>query len=311
MTVQVRTGCGEPVPGAVVRFSVTSGAIAPAVAGLTGGATSVDITTAAPDGTAKCWWRLGGEIPVQTLAATLLARTAPDPSASPLTFVAGVADDGINVTGVVAGSGAALPNNAALTHDDLASGLTVQLDRPPDDPAAIPKPLQPTATLDLPLAPAARRDWGWQQRGGLVHDAGVALPPAGPPGGASPAVTWTAADTSRALLANLFGVLAAAEAGDRVLGHLALDRRVAAGAGYAQWFWLVAAVRNLVLVPHLQGKLQLPSGREMMAHVVSRDDIRAIVWAWVQVSDQPTQDLEAARQAADRLFGGAGAISAG
>ena len=44
----------------------------------------------------------------------------------------------------------------------------------------------------------------------------------------------------------------------------------------------------------------------MMAHVVSRDDIRAIVWAGVQVSDQPTQDLEAARQAADRLFGGAG-----
>ena len=162
VTVQVRTGCGEPVPGAVVRFSVTSGAIAPAAAGLTGGATSVDITTAAPDGTAKCWWRLGGEIPVQTLAATLLAGTAPDPSASPLTFVAGVADDGINVTGVVAGSGAALPNNAALTHDDLASGLTVQLDRPPDDPAAVPGKPVLTVTLDLPypLSGVDRALWG-------------------------------------------------------------------------------------------------------------------------------------------------------
>ena len=122
MTVQVRTGCGDPVPGAVVRFSVASGAVAPTAAGLAGGATSADIT-AATDGSAQCWWRLGGETPVQTLTAALLAGTAPDPSALPLTFIAGVVpDDEIHVTGVVVtSSGAALPNDGEIAAADLAT----------------------------------------------------------------------------------------------------------------------------------------------------------------------------------------------
>jgi hypothetical protein len=87
-----------------------------------------------------------------------------------------------------------------------------------------------------------------------------------------------------------------------VLCHVALDRRVTGGTGYAQWFWLVTAVENLVLVPHLQGKLHLPSAREMMARAVSRDDIRAAVGAGVQVSAQPAQNLTAARRAAGNAF---------
>lgn len=301
VTVQVHTGCGDPVPGAVVRFSVTSGAVAPTAAGLPGGTTSADITTAA-DGEAQCWWHLGGETPVQTLIATLLASTAPDPSAPPLTFIAGVVpDDEIHVTGVLAtNSGAALPNDGEIAAADLANGLTVRLDRPPDPAAVTGKPVL-TVTLDMPypLSGTDRALWGNAVAGTtpltLASQAGVAA-------GASPAVTWAAADTSQTLLANLFGVLSNVGAGDRVLCHLALDGRATGGVGYAQWFWLVAAMKSLVLVPNRAGKLQLPSGRDMMARAISRDDILATVRAGVQVSDRPTQDLAAARRAAGNAF---------
>jgi hypothetical protein len=305
VTVQVRTGCGDPVPGAVVQFSVTSGAVAPTAAGLAGGATSADIT-AAPDGTAQCWWHLGGETPVQTLTAALLAGTVPHPYTLPLVFVAGVVpDDGIHVTGVVAtGSGATLPNDGELAAADLASGLTVRLDRPPDPAAVTGKPVL-TVSLDMPypLSGADRALWGNLVAGTmpltLAGQAGLAA-------GASPAVTWTATGTSQSLLESLFGVLSAAGAGDRVLCHLALDGRVTRGAGYVQWFWLVAAVKRVVLVPHRKGRLQLQSGREMVSHAVSRDAIRATVQAGVQLSDQPAQDLAAARRAAGHAFRGQG-----
>jgi hypothetical protein len=304
VTVQVRTGCGAPVPGAVVRFSVTSGAVAPIAAGLAGGATSADIT-AAPDGSAECWWHLGDETPVQTLAATLLAGAAPDPSAVPLTLVVGVVPDDIHVTGVVVtDSGAALPNDGELAAADLASGLTVQLDRPPDASAVTGKPVL-TVTLDMPypLSGADRALWGNAVAGTVPFTlAGQAGPAAGRPS----AVTWTPDGTSRALLASLFGVLTAAGAGDRVLCHLALDGRATGGTGYGQWFWLVATVRSLVLVPNRNGKLQLSSGREMMARAVSRDDIRATVQAGVYVGDRPAQDLAAARRAAGNAFRGRG-----
>lgn len=302
VTVQVRTGCGDPVPGAVVRFSVASGAVAPTAAGLASGATSADIT-AATDGSAPCWWRLGGETPVQTMTAALLAGTAPDPSASPLAFVAGVVpDDGIHVTGVVTGSGTALPNDGELGVIDLAGGLTVLLDRPPPDPAAVTGKPVLTVTLDMPypLSGADRALWGNLVAAGtmplaLAGQAGIAT-------GATPALTWTAEGTSQALLGVLFGVLTAAGAGDRVLCHLDLDGGVTGGAGYTQWFWLVAALKNLVVVPHLQGKLHLPSAREMMARAVPRDDIRAAVGAGVQVSAQPAQNPTAARRAAGNAF---------
>lgn len=303
VAVRVCTGCGEPVASAMVRFSVTSGAVAATEAGLAGAPTSVEIATAA-DGSAQCWWRLGGETPVQTLTAALLAGTAPDPSASPLAFVAGVVpDDGIHVTGVViTGSGAALPNDGELGVIDLAGGLTVQLDRPPPDPAAVTGKPVLTVTLDLPypLSGADRALWGNLVAAGtmplvLAGQAGIAT-------GASPALTWAAEGTSQALLGVLFGVLTAAGAGDRVLCHLDLDGRITGGAGYTQWFWLVAAVKSLVLVPNRKGKLQLSSGRSMVSRAVSRDDLRATVRAGVQVSQKPAQDLVAARRAAGNAF---------
>ncbi len=300
VTVRVSTGCGDPVLGAVVRFSVTSGAVAPAKAGLAGGATSSDITTVAPDGSATCWWRLGDEVPVQTLAATLLAGAAPDPSATPLTFVAGVAtDQGIQIMQVVTSSGAPLPNDGELAVADLASGLTVQLDRPPNPAAVTGQPvLNITLDMPYPLSGADQALWGTAVVGtmplALAGQAGLA---AGDP----QAVTWTAADTSQGLLANLFAVVTKVHA-DRVLCHLAVDRHLTGGASYAQWFWLVPEVKNLVLVPHLQGRLQLPSAREMMARAVSRDEIRAAVGAGVQVSAQPAQNLTAARRAAGNAF---------
>lgn len=302
VTVRVGTGCGDPVPGAVVRFSVTAGAVAPTAAGLAGGAASADIAAAA-DGSAQCWWHLGGEAPVQTLSAALLAGAAPDPSAVPLAFVAGVVpDDGIHVTGVVAAvSGAALPNDGELAVADLAGGLTVRLDRPPDPAAVTGKPVL-TVTLDMPypLSGADRALWG-----NLVAAGTMPLTLAGQAGlaaGGAPALTWTADGQAQPLLGGLFGVLAAAGAGDRVLCHLALDGRVTGGAGYAQWFWLVAAMKSLVLVPNRKGKLQLSSGRAMVSRAVSRDALRTTVRAGVQVSAQPAQDLAAARRAAGNAF---------
>ncbi len=303
VAVRVCTGCGDPVASAMVKFSVTSGAVAATEAGLAGAPTSVEIATAA-DGSAQCWWRLGGETPVQTLTAALLAGPAPDPSASPLAFVAGVVpDDGIHVTGVaVTGSGTALPNGGQLGVIDLAGGLTVLLDRPPPDAAAVTGKPVLTVTLDMPypLSGADRALWGNLVAAGtmpltLAGQAGIAT-------GAPSALTWTAEGTSQALLGVLFGVLTAAGAGDRVLCHLDLDARVTGGGGYTQWFWLVAAVKNLVLVPHLQGRLHLPSAREMMARAVPRDDIRAAVGAGVQISAQPAQNPTAARRAAGNAF---------
>ena len=212
VTVRVGTGCGDPVPGAVVRFSVTSGAVAPTAAGLAGGAASADITAAA-DGSAQCWWHLGGEAPVQTLSAALLAGAAPDPSAVPLAFVAGVVPgDGIHVTGVAATvSGAALPNDGELAVADLAGGLTVRLDGPPDPAAVTGKPVL-TVTLDMPypLSGADRALWGNLVAAGSHAASPWPARPGSRPG-AAPALTWTADGPGQALLGGLFGVLAAAE----------------------------------------------------------------------------------------------------
>jgi hypothetical protein len=198
------------------------------------------------------------------------------------------------------GSGAALPNDGEIAAVDLANGLTVRLDRLPG-PAAVTGKSVLSVTLDMPypLAGADRSLWGNAVAGTmpltLAGQAGLTV-------GAFPAVNWTPDPASQALLASLFGVLAAAGAGDRVLCHLALDGLVTGGIGYAQWFWLVAAMKSLVLVPNRKGKLQLSSGREMMARAVSRDDILASVRAGVHVGDQSVQDLAAARRAAGNAF---------
>jgi hypothetical protein len=302
VTVQARTGCGDPVPGAVVRFSVSSGAVAPTAAALAGAGRSVDIT-ADPSGSADCWWRLGDQAPVQALAAGLLAGGAPDLSTEPLTFVAGaVPVDGIHVTGVVlTGPGTALQNDAQVAASDLARGLTVLLDGPPDRAAVTGKPVL-TVTLDLPfpLSAAEQALWGDQVVGTMpLTLAGQA--DVGATGG-SPEVTWTAGASSQALLGRLFGVLDTAKAGDRVLCRLALDGRATGGRGYAQWNWLVLSVMRLMLVPHRNGKLSLPSGRQMVARAIPRDAVRAAVRTGVKLSDEPSQDPGQVRRAAGNAF---------
>jgi hypothetical protein len=75
----VGVGNGHCGGGARVRFTITEGAgdvtqqkgVYPA-----GGQTTVEVPVAA-DGTAKCWWRLGGAMQHQTVTATLLERVDP------------------------------------------------------------------------------------------------------------------------------------------------------------------------------------------------------------------------------------------
>jgi uncharacterized protein DUF6519 len=301
VVVLVRTGCGHPVADAVVVFSVTSGA----VTGPAGAGTSTNITTDG-DGLASCSWRLGDKTPVQTLTATLLAGATPDPAATPVTFVAGVAPaDGLHVTSVViTASQARLPNDAEIAVTELGGGLTVLLDGPLD-PAemaeVVGKPVL-TVTLDLPY-PLSRGDldlWGSPVLGVAGS---VPLTLAGKVDvDGSQAVTWTPTQSSPALLNRLFEKLPDSQ----VLCRLALDGRATGGAGYTQWNWLVASKADLMLVPHRRGKLQLASGREMMAYTLPRDAIRAAVRAGVHISDEPAQDLAAARRAAGNAFRGRG-----
>jgi uncharacterized protein DUF6519 len=308
VAVQVHTGCDDPVLGAAIRFTVASGAVAPTQAGLAGAGTSTgpNITTD-KDGLARCWWHLGDETPVQTLTATLLlAGGAPDPAAEPVTFVAGaVPADGLHVTDVVSTkSGVSRPNDAEISAVDLADGLAVLLDGPPDLATVNDKPVL-TVTLDLPY-PLSRADRVlWVNR--VTGVAGsIPLTLAGKIAadnlGGRPAVTWTPAPSCKALLQGLFGVLADARADDKVLCHLALDARVTGGAGYTQWNWLVDSIMRLVLVPNQRRKLQLSSGREMLAHTLPRDAIRTAVHAGVHINDEPAQDPGTARRAAGNAF---------
>jgi Family of unknown function (DUF6519) len=307
VTVLVRTGCGDPVAGAMIEFSVTSpsGAVAEARDHLSEARQTVEISTDR-EGSAECWWHLGVDVPVQTLTATLTA----DAAAEPVTFVAGVVPaEGPHVTDVlVIASGIELPNNAEIAAADLADGLTVLLDGQPNPDNVNGMPVL-TVTLDLPypLSRADRDFWGPQVPGvadpqalGLAGSVPLTLAGLVAMDGRQ-AVTWKPTQSSPALLDRLFSKLPA-EAGGRVLCHLALDGRATGGAGYTQWNWLVASNADLVLVPHLRGKLQLPSGREMMAHTVPRDAVRAAVPAGVHIKDEPAQNPGTARRAAGNAF---------
>lgn len=309
VTVQVRTGCGDVVVGAKVRFSVASGAVAPAAPVPAGAGAWVDITTSAPDGTASCWWRLGDETPVQILTATLQAGATPDPAAEPVTFVAGVAR--LHVNKVIITKPATpqpqpklLSNNAQIAVADLLGGLTVVLDGKPDLTTVKDKQPALTVTLDLPY-PLSGADQGlWA--GVAVAAGSVPVTLAGQvAAGADSSVTWTPMPPGQALLNNLFPVLANAKVAGPVLCHLALDDWITGGTGYTQWKqwnWLVALISSLVLVPRRRGKLDLPSGRTMLARTIPRDAVRAAVPAGVQIRDEPDQDPALARRAAGNAF---------
>ena len=304
VTVRVRNGCdGNPVTGATVLFSVASGTVAPPPTGQDVAGTWTKITTHS-DGLAGCRWHLGNkETPVQTLTATLMAGDAPDPSAEPLTFVAGVLPaDAPRVTHVLrTTSGIELPNNTDIDADGLAGGLTVLLDG--QVPSVDGMPVL-TVTLDLPypLSSADRDLWADPNAPALGLAGSVPLTLAGDVAMAgSQAVTWKPAHSSPALLERLFSKLPG-EAGGRVLCHLALDGRVTGGAGYTQWNWLVDSITRLVLAPNRRGKLQLSSGRQMVAHTIPRDAVRAAVRPGVRITDEPAQDLGVARRAAGNAF---------
>jgi hypothetical protein len=299
VVVLVRTGCGHPVAGAAVVFSVTSGT----VTGPAGAGASTSITTDA-NGLASCRWQLGGDIPVQTLTATLQAGPAPDPAAEPVTFVAGVVPaEGLQVTDVlIPVPGVSRANNDQVTALDLAGGVAIVLDGSPDPTAVTGMPVL-TVTIDLPY-PLSRADqalWGNLTAAGSMPLTLAGLVAADNMGGRA-AVTWTPTPPSHALLEGLFGVLTDARAGDTVLCHLSLDGRATGGAGFTQWNWLVESETRLVLVPNRRGQLHLLSGREMVAHVLPRDAIRAAVHAGVHIGDDQAQDPAVARRAAGNAF---------
>jgi hypothetical protein len=75
LVVAVVDRYGNPVPGATVLWSVTSG----------GGSLSAEETTTASDGTASVVWTLGSGIGIQKAAATVEGATG-----SPVTFTAAV-----------------------------------------------------------------------------------------------------------------------------------------------------------------------------------------------------------------------------
>jgi hypothetical protein len=333
--VQVRTGCGDPVAGATVRFSVTGGAVADAATGLAAGKPTAELGTDGA-GSAVCWWRLGDDTPVQTLTAALLVGGTPDPAVPPVTFVAG-ADPGSpfaagpHVTGMVLDPATPLANDVQITVGELVGGLAVLLDERPDDETVNGKPVL-TVTLDLPY-PFADADvalWGAAVVGTvpLTLAGGVSVREVA----GTPAVDWSPTGECRAFLGRLFEAMRVGKRGDRVLGRVTLAGRAITGNGravngltvgrpaggrtewvlpsvddvrgadFAQWFWLVDSFVGLVLVPRRSGRLEFPSARAAIAHAVSRDDLRARLRAGASVTDGPGQDIGKARTAAGHAF---------
>ena len=333
--VRARTGCGDPVTQAKIRFSVAAGAVAGTAAGLPAGGLTIDLDTDA-NGLAACWWRLGAETPVHALTAALLTAGNPDPAVPPVTFVAG-ADrgsgfaPGLHVTGTIVDLATRLPNDTLVTANMLSGGLAVLLDQRPDELTVKDKPVL-TVTLDLPY-PFADSDlalWGEAVIGTvpLTLAGAISLREAG---GRS-AVAWSPTAACRAFLGRLFEAMRTRKRGDRVLGRVTLAGRAVSlkdravnglavghpaggrtewtlpsvddvrGADFTQWFWLVDSIVDVVLVPHRASRLELPSAREALTRAVHRDDLRAQLGAGATVTDGEGQDIVRARAAAGRAF---------
>ncbi len=335
--VLVRTDCG-PVSGAQVRFTATSGAVADSAAGLGAGASTVDITTGA-DGLARCSWRLGPDDQVQALAAELLPGAVPVAEPTRLAFTASLEqgrDDtpGLHVTGVTLGvNGPPLLNDSLVAASDLAGGVAVVLDGPPDPATVTGKPvLRITLDLPYPLSDSELTLWG----GPADAFGTVPLTLAGDVGvGAGPSVTWTPIRPVADLLGRLFAAMADAGRGaDQLLGHLTLAGRAVAaadgrvvnglaigrpgaggttelvlptvddvhGADLTLWFRLVPSILSLVLIPTRGGPLRLKAVRETVDLALPRSELRARLRPGVLVTGRPQPDLDAAEGAASRGF---------
>jgi hypothetical protein len=335
--VRVRSGCGDPTAAATVRFTVTGGAVAPDAAGLAAGALVTDVDTGA-DGLAACWWRLGNDVPVQGLTATL--RTA-DPAVGPVTFVAGVDrgspfTGGLHVTGVVLDwtgldQGVPVANDDLIAARDLAAGLAVVLDGRPQQETVDGKPVL-TVTLDLPypFGDPEMAFWGGAVFGTtpLTLDGQVSLRDVA----GVPAVAWAPTADGQAFLGKVFEVMRdrkrgdvllgrvtlagrAVSAGDRVVNGLTLGRTAGGrtewtlpsvddvrGADFTQWFRLVRSIVKVVLVPNRSSRLSRVAARDALAQLVSRDDLRARLRAGADVAAGPGPDVAAARRAAGNAF---------
>jgi hypothetical protein len=345
--VLVRTDCG-PVQGAVVRFTVASGAVAEDLAGLGTATTTVDVTTDA-DGLAACAWRLGAADEVQPLLAELVLDGAPVEQPTRVGFTAILErgrDDapGLHVTGVVlTGPQEPLLNDVMITGDTLVGGLAVVLDGSPLAAMVTGKPVL-TVTVDLPY-PFSQSDTDLWFPGQVLTDedfigttplalaAHVAL---GDVNG-EPAITWRPTAGSSDFVTRLLTMMSEFHRGDRALCHLALtgravadsdgpDRRVVnglalggpgddgrtemvlptvddvRGADFTMWFWLVAALINLVVVPRRSGLLRLKGVRDAIDLSLPRDELRAHLPAGVQVAENREPDLAAAATAASHGF---------
>jgi hypothetical protein len=296
--------CGAAAPDRTVRFTVIEGKATAETAG-----TEVTGRTGA-DGTASCHWQLGSGGPVQVLTATLLdTNGVPEPRALPLTFLAGVAPERLTVTRVELPSGTAVVDGAFVAASDLAAtGTAVVLDGEPGDVVAEGPTLIATLDLPYPLSESDRTLWnqvslvGSLPLGlrGTVAKATVGTPPA-------PAISWTPAADTQAFLENLFTRLGEVVGGDldRIRGHVRLAGSVLGtdAADVSRWFWLVAKVTNLVLVPHREGLFQGWAQRAI-ALSLPRDALRHRLRAGITVADVAL-DLKGAEAAAKRIFNNA------
>ena len=159
-----------------------------------------------------------------------------------------------------------------------------------------------TLTLDLPF-PMSQPDrdlWSDKVVGSLSLglDGTVAVTAVG----GEPAVSWSPSDDAKTFLAGLFDKLSGV-ARDKVRGHVRLAGSVLGpgAAAQARWFWLVKTVTHLVLVPHRDGRLRLPSAQRAIALSVSRDALRTGLPSGITVEDG-TIDLEAATKAVAYIF---------
>jgi hypothetical protein len=335
--VLVRTDCG-PVVKAGVRFTASSaGVVAGDPAGLGSGASTVDLLTGA-DGVARCFWRLGPGDPVQALTAQLLDEGVPVEQPTRVAFTANAANPGgvvpgMHVTAVVMSDGKTrVLNDSFVSAGDLVGGIAVLLDRQPLEKLVNGKPVL-TLTLDVPFpfSAADQELWGNPVVGTqpLTLAATVAA--------GNQAITWVPTAPCRALLTDrLFPLMQQLKRGDRVLCHLTLNGRAVAdsngdeglvvnglalarlradggtdlalptvddvhGADFTMWFWLVARISTLVIVPSRTGMLRLKTARDAVAAVLPREELAARLPREVAVAPG-VADLDAARRAADRAF---------
>jgi hypothetical protein len=339
--VLVRSDCG-PVEGAVVSFAVDSGAVATSPGGLGGGDTTVQGTTDAEGLALAWWQLGDdphGQVLTASLEPdggpdeqpTQLRFTAsPDTGAQ--------VRPGLHVTGVELDDGTALLNDDLVAVEQSLDGLRVVLDGVADSATVDGKPVL-TVSLDLPnpvLTPGGDL-WGDAVVGfvPLVLAGEVSHLLVDGDGEPHSAVVWTPSEATGGFLGRLFTRLqelavtrvlgrvtltgwAVAGAGDRAGENVngrafgrSRDGRIdlglptgddVAGADFSLWFWLMADVDQLVLVPRRLGLFRRPPVRTLVRAAVPRGELRSRLPQGFRVRAEPPMDPGELRSSADRVF---------